>query len=172
MSFPLYNLCFLLTVGWCRFEEFVQIIQLTKIRVMRRKAAKAATKDAVDETYAKTAAKRMLEKYKAVFDRFDVDGSGSITGKELKVMDTQYCVQALTIGVQDVLVSIGKNPSDEGVIALVKAADLNCDGQIDFEEFVSLMQQQMIPKKAANIGKAMAEAAVMWDKEDREKRKK
>ena len=54
---------------------------------------------------------------------FDKDGNGRISTKELK----------------GVMKSLGQNVTDAEVQSMIKKVDLNHDGEIDFEEFVKMM---------------------------------
>ena len=66
-----------------------------------------------------------LESMRAAFASFDKDGSGSISVEELR----------------EVLVeNLGQQVSDDELDRLVKLADANGDGEIDFDEFVKLLQ--------------------------------
>ncbi|KAL4966327.1 uncharacterized protein BDV14DRAFT_171428 [Aspergillus stella-maris] len=62
---------------------------------------------------------------RSAFAVFDQDGSGTISSDELR----------------RVLTSIGDNVSDADVEEMLKLADVNGDGSIDYEEFVKLMMQ-------------------------------
>ena len=59
----------------------------------------------------------------AAFQNFDSDGSGKISGEELK--------QALT--------SIGEDITDDQLVKMIKEADKDGDGQVDYEEFLKMM---------------------------------
>ena len=67
-----------------------------------------------------------LKNFKAAFRILDLDGSGSIDEEEL------------LIGLQ----SVGCNPSPDRLSAMMAAADVDKSGQIDFCEFVIVMQKQ------------------------------
>ena len=54
---------------------------------------------------------------------FDKDKDGAITARELGNM----------------MRSIGQNPTDEEVNAMIKEVDLNSDGKIELDEFITLM---------------------------------
>ena len=60
----------------------------------------------------------------ASFRKFDVDGSGSISVDELRIT------------LREVL---GEETPDEDLEEMVKAADINGDGDIDYSEFVEMM---------------------------------
>lgn len=58
----------------------------------------------------------------AVFKQFDIDGDGFIQEEELR----------------QVMTKMGQNPTEEEINAMFKAADLNRDGKISFEEFIEI----------------------------------
>lgn len=53
----------------------------------------------------------------------DKDGSGKIDATELR----------------NIMLSLGENLSDEEVNQMIKEADLNGDGEIDFDEFMRML---------------------------------
>eukprot|EP00168_Porphyra_purpurea_P018874 TRINITY_DN7236_c0_g1_i10.p5 TRINITY_DN7236_c0_g1~~TRINITY_DN7236_c0_g1_i10.p5 ORF type:complete len:102 (-),score=46.03 TRINITY_DN7236_c0_g1_i10:187-492(-) len=57
------------------------------------------------------------------FKVFDKDGSGKIDATELR----------------NIMMSLGENLSDEEVNQMIKEADLNGDGEIDFDEFMRML---------------------------------
>jgi calmodulin len=63
------------------------------------------------------------ETLKAAFDTFDKDKSGKISSDELR--------QVMTL--------LGENLSDMEISEMIREADLDGDGQINYEEFVSMM---------------------------------
>ena len=63
------------------------------------------------------------KEYKDAFEMFDKDKDGAITARELGNM----------------MRSIGQNPTDEEVNAMIKEVDLNSDGKIELDEFITLM---------------------------------
>jgi len=54
---------------------------------------------------------------------FDKDGSGKISKQELK----------------EVMKNLGENLSDQEITEMIREADDNGDGEVDFEEFVKMM---------------------------------
>lgn len=65
--------------------------------------------------------------YKEAFDIFDKDKKGLITPKELGA----------------VMKSLGQNPTDAELFDMLSEVDLNNNGQIDYNEFLSLMTRKM-----------------------------
>lgn len=63
------------------------------------------------------------EEIRQAFKVFDKDGNGYVTADELKA----------------VMASLGEKLSDAEVMEMVKEADSNGDGKIDYQEFVKMM---------------------------------
>ena len=61
--------------------------------------------------------------FQDIFDQFDKDKDGKISGKEL----------------QNAMFSMGQNPTDDEINEMMREVDLNQDGKIDFDEFMILM---------------------------------
>ena len=61
--------------------------------------------------------------FQDIFDQFDKDKDGKISGKELA----------------NAMVSMGQNPTDDEINEMMREVDLNQDGLIDFEAFMILM---------------------------------
>mmetsp|Transcript_29170 Transcript_29170/g.51238 ORF Transcript_29170/g.51238 Transcript_29170/m.51238 type:complete len:158 (-) Transcript_29170:355-828(-) len=68
-----------------------------------------------------------LDDLKAAFQLFDKNNDGTITQQEF----------------EEVLKTMGLEPSREQLKAILKEADTNGDGEIDFNEFVKMMLNQM-----------------------------
>lgn len=66
----------------------------------------------------------MSSEYKEAFSIYDTNNDGFITKDELRHM----------------LETLGDHPSEEQIDRMMKDADLNGDGKISLEEFISLMQ--------------------------------
>uniref|UniRef100_A0A8C9VB54 Calmodulin 3a (phosphorylase kinase, delta) n=1 Tax=Scleropages formosus TaxID=113540 RepID=A0A8C9VB54_SCLFO len=71
-----------------------------------------------------------IEKFKEAFSLFDKDGDGTITTKELGT----------------VMRSLGQNPTEaelqdmiNEVDEMIREADIDGDGQVNYEEFVQMM---------------------------------
>ena len=67
-----------------------------------------------------------LKQYRDAFDLFDKDKDGTITAKELI----------------NVFKSFGQNPSEHEINEMIAEVDIDGNGQIDFEEFVILMNKR------------------------------
>ncbi|XP_064626474.1 neo-calmodulin-like [Lineus longissimus] len=72
-----------------------------------------------------TTDKHKLDCYKEAFALFDKDGNGHICSKELGEM--MRC--------------IGKNPTEREVKDLIREADADGNGTIDFNEFVAMVEE-------------------------------
>ena len=66
-------------------------------------------------------------KLRQVFDKFDADGSGAVDTREMKAMIAQLELQL----------------SDDEVARLMVEADPDGSGLVEFEEFVTVMAEQM-----------------------------
>ncbi|KAM3863848.1 calcium-binding protein 5b [Diretmus argenteus] len=75
---------------------------------------------------AETAGMIGLKELKDAFKEFDMDGDGSITSDELR-----HAVMKL----------LGEQTSKNEIDAVVREADNNGDGTVDFEEFVRMMSR-------------------------------
>ncbi|KAK6127796.1 hypothetical protein DH2020_038505 [Rehmannia glutinosa] len=87
-----------------------------------------------------------IAEFKEVFKLFDKDGDGSITSKELGT----------------VLRSLGQNPTEAELQDMIKEADADLNGKIDFNEFLNLMAAQM---KDTDSEEALREAFNLCDKD-------
>lgn len=76
--------------------------------------------------------KDQVQEYKDAFKIFDQNGDGKISCKELR----------------NFLKSMGQNPSDADVHKIMKRADKDNSGSIDFNEFVTMMTEQAEPPPA------------------------
>lgn len=63
------------------------------------------------------------EEMRQAFSVFDKDGSGTITAEELRV----------------VMMNLGEKMTEEEVDEMVREADLDGDGEINYQEFVKMM---------------------------------
>jgi ubiquitin-conjugating enzyme E2 variant len=68
---------------------------------------------------------REKAKTKETFDLFDLDGNGSISALELRLAMTKF----------------GEKLTDEEVDEMIREADINGDGQIDYEEFQEALRR-------------------------------
>ena len=68
-----------------------------------------------------------LDEFRECFNAFDEDGGGSIDKNELK----------------ELMLSVGQNPTDDDLAEMIRIADADGTGDIDFAEFVTLMAHHM-----------------------------
>ncbi|KAK3988877.1 hypothetical protein QBC44DRAFT_350941 [Cladorrhinum sp. PSN332] len=87
-----------------------------------------------------------IAQYREVFEIFDKDGTGDITAAELG----------------QVMRELGLNPSTEELEDIVNEADLNKDGVISFDEFLSLMSQGV---KETDTEQELVNAFKVFDKD-------
>uniref|UniRef100_A0A7S4IS33 EF-hand domain-containing protein n=1 Tax=Vannella robusta TaxID=1487602 RepID=A0A7S4IS33_9EUKA len=67
--------------------------------------------------------KDKYDEFMAVFNKFDADNSGAIDGGEIAQVMTQLNI----------------DPKENNIEDMVKEADKNGDGEVDFEEFLQLL---------------------------------
>ena len=84
------------------------------------KALKKLRRDQAQQDYGHLDDKEI----RALFRTFDVDGTGFISSCELRKM----------------AVAFDMNPSDQEVKVALSQLDVNGNGQIDYEEFITLMK--------------------------------
>jgi calmodulin len=112
--------------GEIEFDEFAQIMSEPARVCSRGRAPRATPRPPPGRRMQKD---EWLESMRAAFASFDKDGSGSISVEELR----------------EVLVeNLGQQVSDDELDRLVKLADANGDGEIDFDEFKALMHTEQI----------------------------
>ena len=75
-----------------------------------------------------------IENCRVAFEKFDKDGSGSISDWELRAM----------------LQSMGQDPSDEELFDMIAAVDEDGSGEIDFGEFCMVIANQKAASDARN----------------------
>eukprot|EP00033_Pygsuia_biforma_P001676 GCRY01001880.1.p1 GENE.GCRY01001880.1~~GCRY01001880.1.p1 ORF type:complete len:153 (-),score=19.73 GCRY01001880.1:90-548(-) len=75
--------------------------------------------------------------FKEMFDLVDIDKGGTISKDELF----------------ELMISLGLNPTKEYIDAMVKEIDADGSGDIDFEEFVTVMRKKMQPSHSQEVVK-------------------
>jgi calmodulin len=86
-----------------------------------------------------------INEFKTAFSLFDKDGDGTITAKEL---DT-------------VMRSIGQNPTEAELKDMINEVDVDGNGTIDFDEFLTLMALKM---KDTDTEEELIEAFKVFDR--------
>lgn len=88
-----------------------------------------------------------IEEFREVFSLFDKDGGGTISNTELGT----------------VMRTLGQNPSEMDVEAMIREVDRDGNGEIDFEEFCRLMVKQMEQSEPAE---ELVEVFRIFDKDN------
>lgn len=86
-----------------------------------------------------------ISEFKEAFLLFDKDGDGNISSKELGT----------------VMRSLGQNPTEAEIRDMIKAADTDGNGQIEFNEFMKMMQEKM---QQVDSDEEIREAFKVFDK--------
>jgi calmodulin len=87
-----------------------------------------------------------LKDYRDAFEMFDKDKDGTITAKELA----------------NVMRSLNQDPSEQELQDMIAEVDVDGNGRIDFEEFVSLMNRR---SKETDIEEEVINAFRVFDKD-------
>jgi calmodulin len=103
--------------GTVDFNEFLRMMSRSHCHVSRAGGGKATAAD-----HAARSAEE-VEEMRQAFRVFDIDGNGLIDAHELKLT----------------MLNLGENLSDRDVKQMIKLADRNGDGKIDYEEFIAMM---------------------------------
>ncbi|XP_026213965.1 calcium-binding protein 5b [Anabas testudineus] len=116
------------TMGYMPTE--MELIQLSQ-NINMNLGGRVDFEDFVDlmtpKLLAETAGMIGLKELKDAFKEFDIDGDGAITSDELR-----HAMVKL----------LGEHTSKHEIEAVVREADNNGDGTVDFEEFVKMMSQK------------------------------
>ncbi|KAL4238367.1 hypothetical protein ACF0H5_003077 [Mactra antiquata] len=88
-----------------------------------------------ESPHIKGLSSQKIQEYRNAFNIFDKDGNNSISCSELKT----------------VLESLGKHPTDEEIEEMIEAVDENGNGEIEFEEFIELMENDHLAMSSENI---------------------
>lgn len=85
-----------------------------------------------------------LREFKEAFSLFDPHDKGSISCEDLGV----------------VMKSLGQNPTDKEIATMIKEVDVDGNGEIDFAEFVQMMNKQI---RNRDVNKELFEAFQVFD---------
>ena len=88
-----------------------------------------------------------IEDFRGVFEMFDVDNDKNISVKELST----------------IMRSLGQNPTEEEVNQMIKDADEDESGEIDFYEFCNLMAKRI---KETDHDEELIEVFNLFDKNE------
>lgn len=105
--------------------------ELNRLQVLVVKRVKDGLTDQEIKAYQvarRPTASHYISDAQATFDMFDADGGGAMDSTELG--------QLLRV--------LGLNPSDQEVEALKREIDMDGDGEIEFEEFLLLMNSKLL----------------------------
>ncbi|KAM8723528.1 calcium-binding protein 5b [Acanthopagrus latus] len=116
------------TMGYMPTEmELIQLSQNINMNLGGRVDFEDFVELMTPKLLAETAGMIGLKELKEAFREFDIDGDGSITSDELR---------------NAMIKLLGEQTSQNEIEAVVKEADNNGDGTVDFEEFVRMMSQK------------------------------
>jgi len=87
-----------------------------------------------------------VTEFREAFAMFDKDGDGSISVSELGT----------------VMRSLGQNPTDHELAEMIREADEDSNGSVDFDEFLMLMSKKM---NMLDIDQELLEAFSVFDKD-------
>ncbi|XP_016895716.2 calcium-binding protein 5 isoform X4 [Cynoglossus semilaevis] len=116
------------TMGYMPTEmELIELSQTINMNLGGRVDFEDFVELMTPKLLAETAGMIGLKELKEAFKEFDIDGDGSITSDELR-----HAMVKL----------LGEHTSKREIDAVVREADNNGDGTVDFEEFVKMMSQK------------------------------
>ncbi|XP_063691923.1 calmodulin-beta-like isoform X3 [Bolinopsis microptera] len=109
-------------------------------------AVRAGKPRAFEMTDAPHLSEAQVTEFREAFAMFDKDGDGSISVAELG----------------HVMRSLGQNPTDHELTEMIREADDDDNGSVDFEEFLLLMSKKM---SMLDIDQELLEAFSVFDKD-------
>ncbi|KAH8811189.1 calcium ion binding, calmodulin [Xylogone sp. PMI_703] len=96
---------------------------------------------------AESLSKEQIETFRDAFTLFDKDGNGKISAKELG----------------SVMRSLGQAPTETELQDLISGVDTDRDGEVDFEEFVTMMAYK---SEKPDFDKEMRQAFRVFDRDN------
>jgi len=88
-----------------------------------------------------------IQEFKEAFALFDKDGNGTITAKELGA----------------VMRGLGQNPSEEEIRTMIDEVDTDCNGSIEFDEFLLLISNKI---RMDSVEDELRDAFKVFDKDN------
>ena len=80
------------------------------------------------------------EEIREAFRVFDKDGNGYISAAELRYeFELPLCGSSGDLYFRHVMTNLGEKLTDEEVDEMIREADIDGDGQVNYEEFVTMM---------------------------------
>eukprot|EP00520_Triparma_pacifica_P006268 CAMPEP_0118662880 /NCGR_PEP_ID=MMETSP0785-20121206/17080_1 /TAXON_ID=91992 /ORGANISM="Bolidomonas pacifica, Strain CCMP 1866" /LENGTH=824 /DNA_ID=CAMNT_0006556479 /DNA_START=20 /DNA_END=2491 /DNA_ORIENTATION=- len=120
----LYFVFFVIIGGLVLLTLFIGVVSTSMDEAQASQKEEQEMEEKVKEIQEeKGVSPKQIEVYRQIFDMLDLDGGGTIEEEELRV------------GLQ----SIGKNPSDDELAAMLKQVDEDESGEIDIAEFITFM---------------------------------
>eukprot|EP01084_Bolivina_argentea_P158307 275778_1 len=101
----------------------------------------------VDNPTLKSLTDEDIQDYREAFNNFDKDGSGMISKMELAT----------------VMMSLGYSPTENQLTEMMNKVDLDGNGEIDFDEFISLMHKCDVE---SDFDREIREAFKFFDKNE------
>ena len=108
----------------CASLNVARCVSSNRSTTTRRTTDKEGTREALNARKKDPAPPLTEEAMRKIFDKFDGDGSGNIDAAELN----------------EAMMGLGKRMTATELNRMVREADTNGDGTIDFEEFVGIMK--------------------------------
>ncbi|KAI5927514.1 calmodulin [Camillea tinctor] len=101
----------------------------------------------INNTMARVLSSEEIQVFKELFDSYDTDKGGNISVEEFAKVMSQ---------------SPGKPPTEAEVAQIVKEVDLDGDGTINFNEFITMMTGQPYPAPSSESGSDASDYSEAW----------
>ena len=119
----------------------------SKTSAVADEAAAKIGKASLEQSVVLKLSENQLEEFRECFNAFDKDGGGSIDAEELEAL----------------MKSLGQEPSPAELEKMVKLADADGSGDIDFAEFVTLVAHKMKDDDNSLKADRLADAFKVFD---------